>query len=278
MSKTLPLITYGMLFRWLRTQTAHAHALEGLPEDLSAASMEDARTAFRRAIESTPSDADLHTALGVLAHLAGDFTQATAAFEEGLRMRPEDYSLWNKLGATLANSGRSEAAKGAYAHALQHKPNYMRAWSNLGISYSNLGEYGAAAKYFLKSLTLNRGADSVWGYLQTAVVMMGNEEALQLVHSRDVDALSRLLGVATGVPGGPEPGMATAALAGAFGGVGQGQGALGTGMPPTVSNGFVEEFTNAFADGATPDLYPFWEQPGSLNAGAEAQLIEAQTT
>lgn len=278
--------------RWLRTQSMHVHALEGLPENLSTVSMEDARAAFRRAVESTPSDSDVHTALGVIAHLAGDYAQATTAFEEALRMRPEDYSLWNKLGATLANSGHSEAAKGAYAHALKHKPNYMRAWSNMGISYSNLGEYGAAAQYFLKSLILNRGAESVWGYLQTATVMLGSEEALQMVHARDVDGLVRLLGVATpGNPGDPEPGMGTATLAhprmgapGApivssfpykdidglnrgVGGPGQGLGVLGG-----VDERFVEGLSEAFAEGGMPELPPFGGEPGGFDPDAEVQV------
>ena len=270
----------------------HVHALEGLPENLAIVSMADARAAFTRAVESTPSDSDVHTALGVIAHLAGDYAQATTAFEEALRMRPDDYSLWNKLGATLANSGRSEAAKGAYAHALRHKPNYMRAWSNMGISHSNLGEYGAAAQYFLKSLTLNRGADSVWGYLQTAAVMLGNEEALQMVHARDLEGLVRLLGVATGTPGESEPGMGTATLATGHGGV---PGALnasgpapwevdppsrGVGVPDHrgkgvlggLDEGFVEGLSQAFEEGVMPELPPFGGEPGGFDPDAEVQV------
>ena len=277
--------------RWLRTQPMHVHALEGLPKNVATVSMQDARAAFTRAVERTPSDSNVHAALGVIAHLAGDYAQATSAFEEALRMRPDEYSLWNKLGATLANSGRSEAAKGAYAHALRHKSNYMRAWSNMGISHSNLGEYGAAAQYFLKSLTLNRNADSVWGYLQTAAVMLGSEEALQLVHARDVEGLVGLLGVATGNPGEPEPGMGTATLASGHMGVpggpntssaphweldplstvdgapGHGRGVLGG-----LDAGFVEGLSEAFEEGAMPDLPPFGGEPGGFDPDAEVQV------
>jgi hypothetical protein len=267
----------------------HTHALEGLPEDLSMVSMENARAAFRRAVETSPWDVDVHTALGVIAHLAGDYAQATTAFEEALRMRPEDYSLWNKLGATLANSGHSEAAKGAYTHALRHKPNYMRAWANMGISFSNLGQYGAAAQHFLKALTLNSNAESVWGYLQTAAVMLGNEEALQMVHARDVDGLTRLLGVASGNPAELEPGMGTAALRPrdmgkpnistsdwgpndldrGFGVMGDGKGVLGG-----LDDGFVEKLSEAFAEGSTPEIPPFQGErgPGGFDPDAEVQV------
>jgi tetratricopeptide (TPR) repeat protein len=191
--------------------STHAHAAAGVPEGAAGATLAVARDAFGRAAAATPRDADVHTALGVIAHLAGDYAQAASAFEAALALRPEDYSLWNKLGATLANSGRSDAAKGAYAHALRHKPNYMRAWSNLGIAHSNLGEYAAAAQYFLKALRLNGGADAVWGYLQTALVMMGAGERLAQAHARDVEGLIAALGVAEGLQ---EPGMATSALGG----------------------------------------------------------------
>lgn len=159
-----------------------------------------ARDAFVRAAGAAPGDADVQTAVGVIAHLAGDYPAAVAAFDAAVRLRPDDYSLWNKLGATLANSGRSADAKRAYGAALRHKPNYMRAWSNAGISYSNLGEYGDAARFFLKALTLNGAADSVWSYLRTALLMQGDLDALGMADAKDVGALVRRLGVAEGPP------------------------------------------------------------------------------
>lgn len=181
--------------RWLAADPARAAAIDTLePPDRSQA-LPHAKAAFTRATAAAPQDADLQTALGVICHLSGDFVAAAAAFERALAVRPQEYSLWNKLGATLANSNRSAQAQGAYARALQCKPNYMRAWANLGISHGNLGQYGDAARYYLKALSLNPRGDGVWGYLKTAVVLMGRMELVAAVDARDVGALTTALGV-----------------------------------------------------------------------------------
>eukprot|EP00892_Ulva_mutabilis_P005938 jgi/Ulvmu1/3716/UM170_0022.1 len=229
----------GYLMQWLSAHPKHSLAATVTDSVAPSGALSRARDAFARAAQTAPADADVHTALGVTAHLAGDFPAAVLAFEAAVRLRPEDYSLWNKLGATLANSGRSAEAKRAYATALRNKPNYMRAWSNAGISHSNLGEYREAARYFLKALTLNSRAQAVWGYLRTALLMLGDLQAIEVADAKDVRALVQRLGVAEGLPEvateGVEAGGAGGLGAGVgFGddgdfGVGQGMDFLGAG-------------------------------------------------
>lgn len=186
----------GYLMSWLAAHPTHrTAAADATPRD-SSQMLTAARAAFERAATASPADSEVQTALGVIAHLAGDFPRAAAAFEAALRLRPEDYSLWNKLGATLANSNRSEDAKGAYVEALKRKPNYMRAWANLGISHANLGQYSDAANFYVKALQLNGGGASVWGYLKTALVLMGRMDLMADVEARSLSALQQALGVA----------------------------------------------------------------------------------
>eukprot|EP00008_Paramoeba_atlantica_P002933 CAMPEP_0201487384 /NCGR_PEP_ID=MMETSP0151_2-20130828/12744_1 /ASSEMBLY_ACC=CAM_ASM_000257 /TAXON_ID=200890 /ORGANISM="Paramoeba atlantica, Strain 621/1 / CCAP 1560/9" /LENGTH=386 /DNA_ID=CAMNT_0047872399 /DNA_START=71 /DNA_END=1228 /DNA_ORIENTATION=- len=120
---------------------------------------------YEEASRVQPGDSDIFSVLGVLYNLSRQYDMAEIAFTRALELDSGNYSLWNKLGATQANSptadGSQKAIK-AYRRALELKPTYTRAWVNMGISYSNLSMYDLAAKYYLKSLSLNPTANHVW--------------------------------------------------------------------------------------------------------------------
>eukprot|EP00192_Tetraselmis_astigmatica_P006655 CAMPEP_0117683932 /NCGR_PEP_ID=MMETSP0804-20121206/20753_1 /TAXON_ID=1074897 /ORGANISM="Tetraselmis astigmatica, Strain CCMP880" /LENGTH=738 /DNA_ID=CAMNT_0005494737 /DNA_START=148 /DNA_END=2364 /DNA_ORIENTATION=+ len=150
---------------------------------------------FNAALEATPQDAEIASALGVLYNLSRDYDAAVQAFRHALEIQPSDYSLWNKLGATLANSSRSGEAISAYQRALDLKPNYMRAWTNLGISYANLGDHVESAKYYVQALELNPAAANVWSYLKTSLLCAGRSELMPAVENRDLGRLKASLGI-----------------------------------------------------------------------------------
>jgi peroxin-5 len=142
---------------------------------------------FVRAVEQNPSDADLHTVLGVLYNIANDYDSAVKHFQKATDLRPEDYALWNKLGATLANSSRSKEAVDMYRHALKLKPNYIRAWINLGIAYANQKKNEDAVKFYLRALSMCPRAEGVWQYLAMALTVMNREDLVELCRYKDVE-------------------------------------------------------------------------------------------
>ena len=146
---------------------------------------------FQAALTVDQEDPDLYTVLGVIFNLSRDYESAESAFQEALKRDPGNYSLWNKLGATQANSARIDGSKAAvrgYRKAIELKPTYTRAWVNMGISYSNQAMYDLAAKYYLKSLSLNASAKHVWAYLRIALQCMERQDLIPFVQERNLEA------------------------------------------------------------------------------------------
>jgi len=149
-----------------------------------------------------PTDADLHSSLGVLRNLSHEYDEAAHHFQDALQIRPEDPKLWNKLGATLANGNRSKEALDAYDHALDLNPGYVRAQYNLGIAHSNLGEHGLAAKHLLRAIVMQQGGVTtpstdgsggpsrstreMWDVLRMTLNLMDRPDLVELTWKQDV--------------------------------------------------------------------------------------------
>jgi len=186
----------GHLRKWLMNHPVHGAVAQSMVPPGGVPSLAETVQMFERAMEVTPGEADLPSALGVLHTLSRDYNSAVEAFRRGLEIQPSDYSLWNKLGATLANSSRSGEAISAYRRALDLKPNYLRAWVNMGISYANLANYAESAKYYIQALELNPHKDSsVWNYLKTSLLCSGRTDLLSALEARDLVALRSALAV-----------------------------------------------------------------------------------
>jgi peroxin-5 len=182
------------LRRWLATHPRYGPMMRDkmMPPE-SSQELSHAINLYKAAAASSPDDADVHAALGVLCNLARQYDDAVNAFRTALNINGKDYSLWNKLGATLANSSRSGEALDAYRRALESKPNYMRGWINMGISLANLGDYENSARYYVRALSLNAHSSSVWGYLRTSLICGGRVDLLPAVDENDIEALRRAL-------------------------------------------------------------------------------------
>lgn len=162
----------------------------------------DCETLFQAAIQLNPTDAEVHSSLGVLKNLSHEYDEAAVHFNNALQHRPTDPKLWNKLGATLANGNRSQEALEAYDKALDINPGYVRAHYNLGIAHSNLGHHNLAAKQLLRAIVLQQGGvhssttggagsggsstREMWDVLRMTLNLMDRSDLVDLTWKQDV--------------------------------------------------------------------------------------------
>ena len=100
---------------------------------------EEARDAYRRAIELDPAHADAHLNLGRLLHEARELGAAEAHYRIALECDPENATASYNLGVVLQDAGRADEAASAYEATLSLDGRYADAHYNLSQLYERLG-------------------------------------------------------------------------------------------------------------------------------------------
>jgi tetratricopeptide (TPR) repeat protein len=125
--------------------------------ELEASSPDEARDAYRRAIELDPSHVDAHTNLGRLLHEAGEIDAAEAHYRHVLSVRPDDVTAGFNLGVALEDLGRSDEAIAAYQQVVAEDPRYADAHYNLARLYERAGRGVAAIRHLRVYRRLTEG-------------------------------------------------------------------------------------------------------------------------
>lgn len=117
-----------------------------------AAELEDgepnqARRAYRRALELDPKHADAHVNLGCLEHESGRLRDAELHYRDALEADPDHSIAAFNLGVVLEDLKRLEDACGAYQRALESDPAMADAHYNLARVYDHLGHETAALRH-----------------------------------------------------------------------------------------------------------------------------------
>jgi tetratricopeptide (TPR) repeat protein len=116
-----------------------AEAWFDLGLELEAYSPEEARQAYRQALDLDPSLADAHVNLGRLCHAARQFEQAEAHYRAAAARVPNDPVPHFNLGVLFEDQGRRDDARRAYERALALDPDFADAHYNLGLIYDAMG-------------------------------------------------------------------------------------------------------------------------------------------
>ncbi|MGC2166217.1 MAG: tetratricopeptide repeat protein [Gallionella sp.] len=134
-------------------------------------------TAFQKAAELMPEDAEVHFNLGVVLKLAGKLDEAAASYRRALAIRENYAEAHSNLGNVLKDLGQLDAAVQGFRRALQIKPNSPEAHNNLGTALKDLGRIGEAVESYRHALQLHPNYGDAYYNLGNALREQGQLSA-----------------------------------------------------------------------------------------------------
>ncbi len=167
--------------------------------------------AYKKALELTPNDEDLHYNLGIAYVRMGDFTNAESEYREALKLLPDYPEVHNNLGNLLLRTGRLSEAEEQFTEAVKELPEYAQAHNNLGIVRQRQKMTNEALLCFQKAVELDT---NYWearfnlavSYLQRQEREKGIEQLKEVLRVNPSSEMAqRLLQQALGQPKAPGP-------------------------------------------------------------------------
>ncbi len=152
-----------------------------------------AERAYRRGLELSPNDPELHNALGWTLFQQGRSEEAVAEYQRALATDPKlvkshnnmalalvdlgrleeaashtrrrsqlepKAEIYSDLGFTKARMGRTEEARADYQKALELDPNCASAHLNLAVTYVQAGQLGEAESHYREALRAKPSAET----------------------------------------------------------------------------------------------------------------------
>jgi tetratricopeptide (TPR) repeat protein len=126
--------------------------------DLELGSIDEARDAYRRALELDPDNVHARVNLGRLLHEAGHLEAAQAHYRIALTSNPSDPTAAFNLGVALEDLDHVEDAIRAYAIATACDPEMADGHFNLARLYEKTGDHPAALRHLSAYRQLTRRA------------------------------------------------------------------------------------------------------------------------
>ncbi len=120
----------------------------------AAGHLENAATAYRRALKLDPGLSAAHCNLGSLAHRRGDVAEARASFQAALAVDPEQPEARYNLAHLLCESGELELGAAELRRVLQLAPDFADAHFNLATTLEALGGRRQALHHLERYLEL----------------------------------------------------------------------------------------------------------------------------
>jgi len=123
---------------------------------------------LRTAIEKSPNDPALLSALGYFAQNKGEIDRARAFYEQALAIDPTRIDAATNLGVLEANRGQLRDAVKLWADAFERAPGQSRIGMNIARVYCDAGQPAKAREYVARVLEFNpdlAAAKNMWRQL-----------------------------------------------------------------------------------------------------------------
>jgi serine/threonine protein kinase/Flp pilus assembly protein TadD len=118
---------------------ADCHSLLYMYWDISAANLQQADDASRKALELDPDLAEAHVARGLAVSLKKNFAEAEQEFQTAIRLDPTLFAARYFFGRTAQAQGKLLEAATLFEQAWQLRPDDYQAATHLGSIYAGLG-------------------------------------------------------------------------------------------------------------------------------------------
>jgi protein O-GlcNAc transferase len=181
-----------------RTDRAADYMKAGL-EQRAQNRLDEATSAFRRAVALEPESAETHYQLGYTLSIKGDLDEAAKHAHRAIELDPEHAEAHNNLGYIALRQGKLEEASTHYRTAVGLKPDYVKAHYNLGLALSLSGRPEEAIPSYRRAIVLDPTFGEAYHNLAMILVQLNRiEEAvacfhkLLAVHPDSVPALQNL--------------------------------------------------------------------------------------
>ncbi|MCP4203163.1 MAG: tetratricopeptide repeat protein [bacterium] len=131
--------------------------------ELEASSIDQARAAYERALDSDEGHADAHLNLGRLVHEEGHPESAFGHYQAALTLRPDDATAAFNLGVAHQDLGKIEEALACYRASLEADPSLADAHFNLAVLLEQAGDSAGTIRHLkaymrMKGLRVGLGA------------------------------------------------------------------------------------------------------------------------
>ena len=156
--------------------------------------LDEAVTAFQKALLIKPDDAQAHYNLGNVFQNQGRLEEAMETYKKALSIKPDYAEAFNNLGNALKQQGKLEEAIEAYNKAISIKPDYADAFNNMGNALKQQGKLEEAIESYSKAIYIKPDyAEAYWNISGTTDSIIEAKNYIEQCLEADPNHLRALL-------------------------------------------------------------------------------------